>query len=319
MELSDMKAEFERTCQSYESTMLTFKGVGSFDVYNCSVPFVWKGCSYIYGRVEKRDEWACSRVFLFDKTGHDEFTVSADSGIYQLEDPFIQFIGDEIVMGGTRVFKENGEIKTYHADFFRGTDLNQLVHFASGPDRMKDIRLVQLRDGRIGVFSRPNGKQIEEKYGSGSVVGFTIIEDLHELTAEVIENAEIIGHLFGKGEWGGCNHCYLLRDGRIGVIGHKCYTQKDDEGMDQAVYMNVAFMFDPETRQATEPRIIATRKSYPMYVAKKPRLKDCAFPSGIVLRSDGKVDLYSGIGDTAEGRVVIDNPFQGLLTGAPDR
>ena len=39
----------------------------------------------------------------------------------------------------------------------------------------------------------------------------------------------------------------------------------------------------------------------------------------VVLRSDGKVDLYSGIGDTAEGRVVIDNPFQGLLTGAPDR
>lgn len=29
------------------------------------------------------------------------------------------------------------------------------------------------------------------------------------------------------------------------------------------------------------------------------------------MRSDGKVDLYSGIGDTQEGRTVIDYPFEG--------
>ena len=34
---------------------------------------------------------------------------------------------------------------------------------------------------------------------------------------------------------------------------------------------------------------------------------------GIVLRKDGKADLYSGVGDTYEGRVTIDNPFAGLL------
>ena len=42
-------------------------------------------------------------------------------------------------------------------------------------------------------------------------------------------------------------------------------------------------------------------------------LTDCAFTSGIVLREDGRADLYSGIGDTYEGRVTIDNPFEGLL------
>ena len=35
----------------------------------------------------------------------------------------------------------------------------------------------------------------------------------------------------------------------------------------------------------------------------------CAFTSGIVMRQDGKVDLYSGIGDTEVGRIVIDYPF----------
>jgi hypothetical protein len=29
------------------------------------------------------------------------------------------------------------------------------------------------------------------------------------------------------------------------------------------------------------------------------------------MRADGKADLYSGLGDIAEGRVVIDYPFSG--------
>ena len=105
----------------------------------------------------------------------------------------------------------------------------------------------------------------------------------------------------------------LLKDGRIGVIGHKCYAEKDADGVKQSVYLNVAFLFDPETHQATEPQVIATRRSYPDAAAKLPKLKDCAFTSGIVLREDGKADLYSGLGDTHEGRVTIDNPFGDLL------
>lgn len=29
------------------------------------------------------------------------------------------------------------------------------------------------------------------------------------------------------------------------------------------------------------------------------------------MRKDGKCDLYSGVGDTREGRMVIDYPFEG--------
>ena len=140
-----------------------------------------------------------------------------------------------------------------------------------------------------------------------------LVAEFYDLTADLIENAPAIGNLFGRGEWGGCNQCYLLKDGRIGVIGHKCYAEKDADGVEQAVYLNVAFLFDPETHQATEPQVIATRRSYPDAAAKLPNLKDCAFTSGIVLREDGKVDLYSGVGDTHEGRVTIDNPFGDLL------
>jgi hypothetical protein len=73
----------------------------------------------------------------------------------------------------------------------------------------------------------------------------------------------------------------------------------------------VAFVFDPAKHRIVDLKIIGTRPCYPDGPAKIPELVDCAFTSGIVMRPDGKADLYSGIGDTAEGRIVIDYPFAG--------
>ena len=100
----------------------------------------------------------------------------------------------------------------------------------------------------------------------------------------------------------------MLSSGKIGIIGHKCYNDKENNN---AVYMNVAYIFDPEKNEMIDTKIIATRKSYPDGPAKKPDLEDCAFPAGIVMRADGKADLYSGIGDCEVGRVTIDYPFEG--------
>ncbi len=92
----------------------------------------------------------------------------------------------------------------------------------------------------------------------------------------------------------------------IGVIGHKCYKEDGN-----SIYMNTAFVFDSVTRKVLKEMIIGTRKCYPDGPVKVPTLKDCAFTSGIVMRKDGKADLYSGIGDCQEGRIVIDYPFAG--------
>ena len=313
MDLKEKKARFEACFRPYESALLTFHGVGDLDVYNCSIPFEMGGRRYLFGRVENRAEWAASWAALFQNTGRDAWTRVPDSGIYPLEDPCVQFFGDELVLCGTHVRKEAGRIKNYCGVFYRGASPDRLRRFAAGPDQMKDIRLVPLRDGRIGVFSRPRGQEIREKYGSGAVIGFAVIRRLDELTEDLIAHAPVIDGLFGRDEWGGCNQCYLLRDGRIGVIGHRCYEDQAPDGEKLAVYMNVAFVFDPDTREATEPEIIATRSSYPDAASKRPGLVDCAFTSGIVRRPDGRVDLYSGIGDTHEGRVTIDNPFGDLL------
>lgn len=297
----------------YDSALLTFCGAEGLDVYNCSIPFEWQGKTYIFGRVERREDFANSFSCLFEKTGEDDYTAVPGAMIYPLEDPFIQVIHGELIMGGTHVKKCRGEIDTFYGYFYRGLDLNFLTHFTAGPANMKDIRLLELADGRVGVFSRPRNDQVLKKYGSGAVIGFTVIDSVDALDAEAVENAQVIKDLFGKGEWGGCNQCYLLKDGRIGVIGHRSYEAVDSKGQLQQVYMNISFVFDPMTHRASDMKVIGDKPSYPATGAMRPDLEDCAFTSGIVLRKDGRADLYSGLCDVAQGRIVIDNPFEGLL------
>jgi hypothetical protein len=311
MGLAEQREIFNQSKRIYESCKVNFVGTEGFDVYNTSIPFYWKGKRYIYGRVEKRDEWARSWARLFEETGRDEWTLVQNDMIYQLEDPYITIINDEVILGGTHVRKKQGNIDTYYGYFYRGKDLHDMMYFTTGPDYMKDIRLVELSDHRIGVFSRPRSEEVRTLHGSESIIGFEIIDHIEDLNAEIIENATKIEELFEDDEWGGCNQCYLLDSGKIGVIGHKSYKRTDDSGIEVLVYMNISFVFDLEKHQALDMKIIGTRDCYPEGPAKKPTLVDCAFTSGIVMREDGKADLYSGIGDTEVGRIVIDYPFEG--------
>ncbi|GGF90412.1 DUF1861 family protein [Paenibacillus aceti] len=311
MNLIERREHFEMNKSIYESAKLTFYGVEGYDVYNVSIPFQWKGREYIFGRMERRSEWARSWVRLFEKTGKDQWTLVPDSMIYPLEDPYISLIGDTLVMGGTHVRYQQNSVDTYFGYFYKGTEIDDLHYFTTGPEYMKDIRLVEMDGGRIGVFSRPRSEEIRRTFGSESMIGFTVINSLDELTMEVVENAPYIYGLFEQNEWGGCNQAYYLDSGNIGVIGHICYKTTEEDGGMKQVYMNFSFVLDVAHHVAMDQKIIGTRTCYPDGAAKKPELTDCAFSSGIVMREDGKCDLYSGIGDTEAGRIVIDYPFAG--------
>lgn len=312
MTFKEKKIAFEKQAKPTESSLLRFEGVEGYDVYNCSIPFTKDGQAYIYGRVEKRSEWARSWVRLFKQIGPDHYELLPQSMIYQLEDPYISLIQNELVLGGTHVMKTPANYGPLFGYFYRGLDLEDMRYFATGPTNMKDIRLVMLKDGSIGVFSRPRGEKVQKLHGSESVVGFARIASLDELTTQVIEDAEIIDNMFAHHEWGGCNQCYLLDSGMIGIIGHKSYLDQSPQGQELSVYTNVAFVFDPERNTVVDEKIIATRSSFPDAVAKVPQLADCAFASGIRNREDDRVDLYSGLGDTHQGRVVINYPFEGF-------
>jgi len=312
MNLKQQREQFELTKKIYDRATLTFHGVDGYDVYNCSIPFTWENKRYIFGRVERRSEWTRSWVRLFENTGKDDWTLVPNSMIYQLEDPYVCWIHDTFVFGGIHVRFKAGSFETYFAYFYKGTDLHDLFYFTTGPNAMKDIRLVELADRRIGVFSRPRNEEIKRKFGCESQIGFAVIDKLDDLTHTVIENAPYIPGLFADGEWGGGNQAYLLDTGKIGVIGHKSYNDTTADGVAITVYLNMAFVFDPVKHEVVDSKIIGTRPCYPDGPVKQPHLPDCAFTSGIVMRPDGKADLYSGIGDAQEGRITIDDPFAGF-------
>jgi len=311
MTFQEKKTAFDQNNPVIESSLLKFNGVDDFDVYNCSIPFTFSGKKYIYGRIERRNEWARSWVRLFEESAADEYTLVENTMIYQLEDPYVSLINGEFVLGGTHVQYQQGEFTDFFGYFYKGKDLENLYYFTTGPKNMKDIRLVQL-EGKIGVFSRPRGKDVEEVHGSESIVGYAEISNINTLSADIIQNANKIEDMFGKGEWGGCNQCYYLSSGLIGIIGHKSYEDNTDGNSGSSVYVNVSFVFDPNTHKILDEKIIGTRKSYPPGPAKKPYLTDCAFTAGIVMREDGNADLYSGLGDTMQGRAVIKYPFEGF-------
>jgi hypothetical protein len=311
MDMIAAKKRFEETFTPSESALLAFKGTEGFDVYNCSIPFRWGGKRYLFGRVERREDFARSWVRLFEETGNDEWTVVNNSMIYPLEDPYVSLIHNQLVMGGTHVRMKQGELDTYYAYFYRGTDIHNLYYFTTGPDYMKDIRLVELADRRIGVFSRPRSAEITEKYGSDAMVGFTVINSLDDLNADLIAGAPYLEGLFEAGQWGACNQAYLLESGHVGVIGHFAYADTTDEKNPQIVYFPISFVLDPAGAKVSGLKVIASRKCFPPGPIKLPNMRDVAFTSGIIIRTDGKTELYSGLGDCMEGRVVIDYPFEG--------
>ncbi|CCW63540.1 unnamed protein product [Phytomonas sp. EM1] len=295
------KKLFERAFEHSEGVLITFKGVDGWDVYNCSTPFLWKGKRHIYGRVERRDEWASSHVSPFVETGKDEFT-ALPGFTWKLEDPFIQKINGEFILGGTHVVKKGKTVVSYCDYFFRGPSPTQLRFFASGPMNMKDIRLVQLASGKVGVFSRPR----EAHHAN---IGFVVLDHIDELNEESVKRATPLD-LFDKGAWGGVNQAYLLFSGKVGCVAHYSYRTTDQNNNPLSVYVNFSFVLDPQTYAVSDTKIIGARKCYPPCSAKKDYLIDCVFTSGIVMRPDGRCDLYSGVADTHEGRLVIDYPFR---------
>ncbi|CAD2222577.1 hypothetical protein AGDE_01428 [Angomonas deanei] len=244
-----MKAQrviFEKEKQIYEAALLRFKGVDGWDVYNCSVPFLYNGKRHIYGRVERREEWANSHVRLFVETGKDEFTVQHGYRSFELEDPYIANIKNEMIFGGTHVRKDKGKIGSYFGYFYRGTP-EHLTYFTTGPNYMKDIRVVELQDGRIGVFSRPRSD-------SAASIGWTILDSIEELGEEVIAKAPPLD-IIQENCWGGVNQAYLLTSGKVGCIAHYSYVDHDAEG-ELLVYLNCSFVLHPETRKVEDLKIL---------------------------------------------------------------
>ncbi len=303
--LRQQVAEFQTHRPQIMGEILRFEGVGDHDVYNPSIPFDIDGITVIAGRVEKRtDEF--SRVMFFTESG-GVWSPLEGAPVFDLQDPFVTFAGDELIFGGVYVEWE-GKRATWSTDFYRGDSLHTLRKFARGPAQMKDIRLLQLGDRRIAIFSRPQGEVMAERFGCTAKIGFTIVESLDDVTADVIENAPLLFDHFLPDEWGGCNQLFQLDNGLIGAIGHKSWGEMID-GEHVLHYYSMAFALDPATRKMTPTKIIGSRDCFPPGLSKAPRMQDVTFTAGIVRHGDGTATLYTGLNDCQIGRVEITDPL----------
>jgi Protein of unknown function (DUF1861) len=281
---------------------LTFSGVGQRDVYNITAPFELDGRQVIAGRVESRDV-EHSEIVFFDES-HAE-------GIWQpipsaptfpgLQDPCIAFIGGEIILGGVRfpVTMADGSIG-WRMEFYQGSSVDNLKIFMEGPDKMKDIRLVELADEQVGVLTRPQGAK-----GGRGKIGFLIAPSLQAITAEAIQNAPLFEGQCREAEWVGANEAHRLPNGMIGVLGHIAYFDEKEHRH----YYAMAFCIDPRNARATAPQIIASRSDFPDGPAKRPDLVDVMFSGGLVRHGNGTATLYAGLSDAEAGCVLLPDPF----------
>jgi len=300
---SELLNEFEKIKTNKETTprgvKLNLLGVGHRDVYNITPPFLIDGKVVMAARVETREDELKSEVCFFEQ--EDEVTwMKMDIPTLSLQDPFITKIDEEVVLGGVEVsLPESNSPIQYRTTFYKGKNFNSLEKFSTGPERMKDIRIIKLENGHIGVFARPQG----EKYGRGKMA-YIELENLEELTSKNILKAEVIEGLFAPGEWGGANQLHLLGNNKIGVIGHiACYDEKNNKN-----YYAMSFIFDITMHTASPVKIIATRADFPEGESKKNDLTNVIFVGGIE-KKDGEYYLYAGLGDIESGKLPIEYPF----------
>jgi hypothetical protein len=310
--LKQQHAEFQNHRPQTMGEILNFAGVGdsgevAVDVYNPSIPFTLDGMTIIAGRVEKRTDER-SRVIFFAEAETDGVWLPIEGApVLNLQDPFVTFAGDELIFGGVYVEWEEGRAK-WSTDFYRGTSIYNLRKFASGPAQMKDVRLLQLSDKRIAIFSRPQGEIMAERFGCIAKIGFTTVDGLDAVTADAIENAPLLFDHFLPDEWGGCNQLFQLKNGLIGAIGHKSWGEMID-GVHFLHYYSMAFAIDPRTRKMTHTKVIASRDCFPEGLTKAPRVQDVTFTAGIIRHTDGTATLYTGLNDCQIGKLEIVDPL----------
>lgn len=297
----ELLTEYRTKKEEQHPEKLFFEGVGQNDVYNITAPFQTEEGLVIAGRVEARDSEQ-SKVLFFKETEDKKWQPLENAPVFQLQDPFVTEIDNQIILGGVKVFPKNGQpdLLDWRTYFYKGSNLSNLTLFFEGPIGMKDIRLQQLEDQKILLLTRPQGE-----IGGKGKIGAAILENLNDLSIEHINKAKILEDLFLESEWGGANEVHQL-DGKVaGILGH--IANFDSEG--NRHYYSMIFKLDLETLEYSSLKIIAERKDFIEGASKRADLKDVIFSGGLV-RNGEKTALYVGTSDAEAQRIIIEDPFK---------
>jgi hypothetical protein len=277
--------------------LVTLVGLTNRDGYNPSNPVPDGAHPFTYVRVEPRQDEFDSWSVPFRQLAVDRWVLDEGLPRLRLQDPFVALIDGTLVVGGVRIVDRSPEHVLWETVFLRGASLDTLSEFARSPLLMKDIRLIELERGSIGVFTRPLGG----KAGRGQI-GYTEVSSIDGLTTAVMDDADMIDTQPIPEHWWGANAVYRLDGDNLGVLGHIAKF----EGFTRHYYP-IAFVFDRrERRIVREPEIIADRSCFPPHYAKRADLENVIFPAWIDRQ---RRVLCGGLSDAAIGVVAIEDPF----------
>lgn len=290
-------ADFRRRQQMGSGSLVALHGLDGLDGYNPSAPIRDGTSTYVLVRVEPRNVSFSSWSVPFRQVSPSEWEVTLDLPMLRLEDPFVSVIHGELVVGGVRIISRLRDTCMWETVFFRGRHLSDLQEFARSPLAMKDVRLIELENGRVGVFTRPWGDRENSRH-----IGYTELNSLDDLNHTALAHAPVLPTQPVQGQWWGANAVYALPNGTLGVLAHMAYVVEH-----QRHYYAVTFVFDRFRREIVEgPAILAERACFPVYDARDPSLEDVIFPAWID-RDAGL--LYAGLSDAAIGVLPVRDPF----------
>lgn len=290
------------------------------DHYNPSRLFTIEGKKVAAFREEPRGSEKDSKIKFYEQTKDSSWQSIEGAPVLEgYQDPF--YLGEiqgQNIFGAVKIYEKEDDSIGYKTDFFKfKKSLSEIEKFAEGPDMMKDIRLVDRKNGKIGVFVRPQ-KGENNRYGRGKV-GYLEVENLDQLQESLMnfeDKAKIFDNLFATDEWGGINDLHLLKNAKIGVIGHIARFAKDENGQetDQKEYYAITALFVPENQEITNMQVFMTEEDLEEKIGihfphKTPKLKSVLFPGGSVRQDDGTLQIYVGVGDTKAVSFIIKDPF----------
>lgn len=290
-------AEFRLRPRMELGSLVTLHGVDGLDGYNPSAPIRHGPSTYVLVRVEPRNVNFSAWSVPFRHVSPSVWEMTSDLPMLRLEDPFVSVIHGELVVGGVRIISRLRDTCVWETVFFRGQHLSDLREFARSPLAMKDVRLVELENGRVGVFTRPWGDKENSRH-----IGYTELNSLDDLNHAALAHAPVLPTQPVQGQWWGANAVYPLPSGKLGVLAHMATW-----GPRQRHYYAVTFVFDRFRREIVEgPEILAERACFPIYDSRDPSLQDVIFPAWID-RDEGL--LYAGLSDATIGVVPVRDPF----------
>ncbi len=143
--------------------------------------------------------------------------------------------------------------------------------------------------------------------GGRGKIGYVEINELVDLSCEMIFSATLLDDMFHPMDWGGVNETHLLANGEIGVLAHAaCY--EIDHLPEERHYYASSFIFNPSDGQFRDYKIIASRDQFETGPAKRGHLSNMIFSSGLI-RADGRTVIYAGVSDAEAHWIEIDDPF----------